>query len=268
MTDPFSLPLPGPLRARLIAAGVTDEAGMHAALEHDLELRAAFDAFLAEHEREIDGALGTALDEFLATKDSAELLALTQRAPFVLDASFVAIVEQLQREARDEGDSELDEGLQLRLDGLAQIRGQAQIALPQLLDAFTSTRSTGDMASLAQRAPAVLEAPFERAVEQLIDGCVAEGRDDEAGALRSRIETLRQIREQQQVAQESPLMRALVVFLNVHTAAEAEAVFAAAAVLDSDEAVETLAILFQGADAASQVRIDERGALLARLREG
>lgn len=266
MAHPEIPDLPESLRARLAAHGAADEQSIRAALEADPELRAEFEAFLATNSGEIDALVAEAFDAFALTRDSDELRELAERMPFLLDPSFEDLVQQAIADAAEHGEVDSVLGLQARLEGLREIRGDAP-STQELLEALVSAGDTTDLLALAQRAPAVLEDAFLAAAEQWAAEAEREGGLDLAAGIRERAEALRLVREQHELAQGSPVMQALIAFLNAPGEHEAAEVFAARRdTLDSDEAQATLDAFFQGADPESHARVEERGALLARLR--
>lgn len=261
-----SLRLPDNLRQRLIAAGVTDEASMQAALERDADLRREFELFLSENGSEIQRIAQQALEQFAAVHDSNELIALAERIPFVLEESFDEAVQQTIVEAEQFGDTELAEGLRARLQGLRQIRAQVQVALPQMLQAFASVANAGEMLELSQRAPTILDETFIDAVKQTISELEQSGQSVAAEGLRARLEGLYQVRQQRELERGSPLVQALLAFLNAHNDEEARQVYAAhTELLASAEALPMLDQVFHGADTESNARIGERRTLLVQL---
>jgi hypothetical protein len=262
----LSLTLPETLRERLIAAGVTDEVSMQAALERDAELRREFEAFLTDNGSEIQRIAQQALEQFAAVRDSNELIELAERIPFVLEESFDEAVQQTITEADQYGDTELAEGLRARLKGLRQIRAQVQVALPQMLQAFASVANAGEMLELAQRAPAILDDTFMTAVQQTITELEQSGQSVAAEGLRARLEGLYQVRQQRELERGSPLVQALLTFLNAHSDDEARQIYAEQVeLLAAADALATLDQTFHGADTDSQERISARRALLVQL---
>ncbi len=82
-----------------------------------------------------------------------------------------------------------------------------------------------------------------------------------------RLSALQLLAEQRAQAGESPVMQALIDFLNASSAEAAEAVFMQQhETLDSEEAQQILQEAFSGGDPESQERIEERQELLNNLR--
>ena len=131
MPTPFPPNLPADLQARLAAAGVRDTAGLPAALDRDPALRAAWIAFLAEHQEEIVQA---ALLAFLRAPDFDALQALAGQAPFILEDDFAETVNEVIRQAEEAAETDFAASVRLRLTGLRQIK--ADRALPPLAQAL------------------------------------------------------------------------------------------------------------------------------------
>jgi hypothetical protein len=196
-----------------------------------------------------------------------ELLTLIGQMPIVLEDHFLALVEQAIAQADKANDPMVAGRLRAQLEGLRMVKAQVEITLPQTLEAFASVRDAGELLALVQRAPFVLEERFVLAVERAIDELEGGGGMVEAAGLRVRLNALRQIRNQQEQAEQSSLMQALLNFLNAPDDQGATAIYALQyQELDSDEAVHTLEHGFAGGDPESQQRIEERTALLRHLR--
>jgi hypothetical protein len=216
----------------------------------------------------LDAAERQALALLRNLTDQQQLLSLVHQAPFVIDEPFIALVEQSLAEAKDAGDLALAGDLRARLEGLRMIKAQVQVTLPQTLEAFASVRDGGELLALGQRVPFIYEERFIDAVEGAIAELEQGGGQIEAQGLRARLDALRQIRIQREMAEQSPMMQALISFLNVATDEEAGAIFEAQRdVLDDDQAQTTLDDEFSGGDEESQQRIEERSALLRQLRQ-
>jgi hypothetical protein len=220
--------------------------------------------------------LGPGAEEMLAERtlrvlaelpNQQALLELAAQAPFVLEEAFLQRVEQRMDQAAGEGDADLAGRLRARLEGLRLIQSNVQITLPQTLEAFAAVRDAGELLALAQRAPYVLEESFAAAVEHMIAELEQAGSLQDAGALRMRLAALRELAEQRAAADASPLMQALIAFLNAHDSASARAQFVLQReLLDSDDAQILLESAFAGGDAASDQRIAERAQQLRLLR--
>lgn len=131
MPTPFPPNLPADLQARLAAAGVRDTAGLPAALDRDPALRAAWIAFLAEHQEEVVQA---ALLAFLRAPDFDALQALAGQAPFILEDDFAETINEVIRQAEEAAETDFAASVRLRLTGLRQIK--ADMALPPLARAL------------------------------------------------------------------------------------------------------------------------------------
>lgn len=78
---------------------------------------------------------------------------------------------------------------------------------------------------------------------------------------------VRELAAQRSAADQSPVMQALIAFLNAHDEAAARRVFERHHdTLDSQDAQNTIEQAFAGGNAESQQRIDERARLLRSLR--
>ncbi|MFP4439837.1 MAG: hypothetical protein ACLFVO_21590, partial [Chloroflexaceae bacterium] len=133
MSEYKPLDLPPELQARLDAAGVTDEAGLMAALHADPQLRTDFQTFVAAHQEEIFQAVW---HEFVMVNNLEELQTLAQQSPFVLEAEFLTTVEQEIERAEESGQPVLADGLRQRLAALRELRGKVSTELPPLAQAL------------------------------------------------------------------------------------------------------------------------------------
>jgi hypothetical protein len=150
---------------------------------------------------------------------------------------------------------------------LAQNQGQIDALVAEAFDAFAATRDSDELRELARGMPFLLDDAFAELVEDAIEDAEQHGDGDSAEGLRARLDGLRQIRDQHDLENGPPLVQALVAFLNAPDGTQAAAVFHERRdLLAGDEAQATLDAFFQGADPESQQRVEERSALLARLR--
>lgn len=233
---------------------------MRAADPHAAAARTDDPALIEEVERQAMALLRN-------LRDQQQLMALIAQAPFVLDDQFLAQVEAAVAQAEASGDTESAGQMRARLKGLQLVKTQIQVTLPQTLEAFASVADSGELLALAQRAPYVLEESFSLAVERAIDELEHGGGRVEAEGLRVRLDALRQLRQQRDLADESPLMQALLNFLNAHDNETAGTIYAAQReLLDTEEAQQSLDTGFAGGDPESQQRIEERARLLQTLR--
>jgi tetratricopeptide (TPR) repeat protein len=114
LSAPDEPDLPQPLvdlLERLAAAGVTDEAGLLAALEADPQLRAALWAPLVQR--------------LLAVSSGEELLDFWRALPAALEEPLAAAAEEFARQAEQAGDAALAQALRERAEGLRAIRAIA-----------------------------------------------------------------------------------------------------------------------------------------------
>lgn len=112
MTDPTQLP--ENLKRRLLAAGVQDEASLHAALEEDSELRADYERWLV---------MGI-LQRFATTVDEQALQALVDEVPFLLDDAMISSIRSAIAQAQQRGDDTNAEAMAQRLTALLRIKEQ------------------------------------------------------------------------------------------------------------------------------------------------
>jgi tetratricopeptide (TPR) repeat protein len=152
--DTESVPhAPNELQARLAAAGVTDEASLQAALEHDPQLAedyaAALQALLAENPQLM---LAAFLQEFLQVGSSADLVGFWQQVPTDMEQPFLQYTQEQIAQADAQGNTELSMALGQRLEGLRQILAQQQAAqhdpalaeLSAAIDQYLALRRTAE----------------------------------------------------------------------------------------------------------------------------
>jgi hypothetical protein len=152
---------------------------------------------------------------------------------------------------------------------LAQNQGQIDALVAEAFDAFAATRDSDELRELARGMPFLLDDAFAELVEDAIRDAERHGEAEVVDGLRARLDGLRQVRDQQDLENGPPLVQALVAFLNAPDEAAAAQLFASRReLLAGDEAQATLDAFFQGADPESQARVEQRSALLARLRVG
>lgn len=128
MTQVTQLQLPPGLQAKLAARGVTDDAGLLAAMQADTALRAEIQTFLAQNQEQIVQIL---LEDVMGVKSDEELVALAERAPFILESSFLETLARLMAAAQGRGDSAAANGLAQRLAALQRLAEMADPASAQ-----------------------------------------------------------------------------------------------------------------------------------------
>jgi hypothetical protein len=152
---------------------------------------------------------------------------------------------------------------------LAANQPQIDALVSEAFDRFLAAADSDQLDALAWEVPFLLDESFAQMVLQVAGEAQSAGDADLADGLRARLEGLDAIREQRAIAQGSPLVEALLQFLNAATDDEARALFATSQdLMTSDEAQEILDTGFQGADEESQQRIAQRSELLRTLRAG
>jgi hypothetical protein len=163
-----------------------------------------------------------------------------------------------------EGDPELRREFEAFL---AANQPQIDALVAEAFDRFMAAMDSEQLDDLAWEIPFILDDSFADMVIQVAGEARRDGDGELADALLARLDGLTHIREQREVAEGSPLVEGLLLFLNASSDEEASARFAERrALLDSDEAQEAIDTYFQGADSESQRRIEARGALLRALR--
>ncbi len=122
--------LPEDLKNRLLAAGVTDDTTLHAVLDADPDLRAAYEDWLYD----------SVVYAFASTKDREALLELSEQVPLLASDEFVEFVQRAIGKALDMGEYDDAEALRQRLDALKDIRAmkayQRQAPLARAVIAF------------------------------------------------------------------------------------------------------------------------------------
>ena len=130
MTDESSAApeLPAALQKKLAAAGVTDEAGLRAALEADPELAAEFAEFFQTHEEALQAASMLNLLTAFARADSEEALVdLWRSVPAGAEEPLMQAVEELIGQAEQADETETAAALRTRLDAFRQVHERAQV---------------------------------------------------------------------------------------------------------------------------------------------
>ena len=117
--------LPEALMNRLLAAGVEDEASLHAALETDPNLRAEYEQWL----------ISTILQAFAATVTADDLRALAKQTPILLEPAIIGAIEDAIAAARVRGDEKNATALAQRLVVLREIKTEREAQSPELIQA-------------------------------------------------------------------------------------------------------------------------------------
>ncbi len=123
--------MPEELQQRLRAAGVTDDASLHAALEHDPELRSAFEEWLGSQNPEamMQATMAALLNAFVQVQNAEQMIAFWQAVPGEMEEPFIEAVEALIAQAGQAGDQGTVEHLRSRLQGFREIRADAASTL-------------------------------------------------------------------------------------------------------------------------------------------
>jgi hypothetical protein len=205
--------------------------------------------------------------EFLTVPDSVALAELAGRAPFILDADFLVAVQGWLDEAEAAGGSDLAEGLRERLHVLHELVAQDMPSWRETIDAFADAGTSDELAALIDTNPLVRDPSFQTVIADLIVQAEELGDLDDAQALRLRLADLQHLLEQRELAGQSPLMQALLDFLNAPDNDTARTIFEQCReTLHSPDAELVISQGFAGGDPESQQRIEERAALLRLLR--
>ena len=106
--------LPGDLKNRLLAAGVKDEASLHAALDADPQLHSDYHNWL----------FTSTIQAFAAVENREALVALSERVPVLTTDEFLGSVQKAIDTALNMGDYDNAEALRQRLNALKEIRAQ------------------------------------------------------------------------------------------------------------------------------------------------
>jgi hypothetical protein len=266
--------LPDELQARLDAAGVTDQAGLEAALEADPDLKRDYLAFLEQHPELLHQAIMQhLLAAFLDVADANALAQFWQQVPLELEEPFLAAVAQAiaQAEQSPEEDApQLAEGLRKRRDGLHQLRAQQAELVAQVTQWATALAAAPDagIGPVWNDIPLELEDAVLALVEQQADTADQSGDSTQAHALRTRVAALRQVQTaRRDLADQPPVVRALLAFLQAESDDDARRVYAAQReLLQPYEAQRMLDELVGAASAELQARFQSRSDLLRTLR--
>ncbi|TAH49654.1 MAG: NACHT domain-containing protein, partial [Chloroflexota bacterium] len=147
MDENASLSLPPELQARLDAAGVHDAETLAAALEHDPELRAAYEKFLGEHRDEIAAMQMVALlTAFAQTENDAQLIEFWNQVPREMEQPFLDAAQNLIARAEANGQAESVAGFKARLDALQKMLRGAENT-PPVVSALMEFLNASDGAS-------------------------------------------------------------------------------------------------------------------------
>ncbi|MDL1898432.1 NACHT domain-containing protein, partial [Anaerolineae bacterium CFX7] len=122
MDENSPLALPPELKARLDAAGVTDEESLQAALERDPELRAQYETFLNEHRDEIFALqMAALLTAFAQTENDAQIVEFWNQVPREWKQPFLDAAQNVIAQAEANGQGENVAGFKARLEALTRI---------------------------------------------------------------------------------------------------------------------------------------------------
>jgi DNA-binding protein Fis len=268
MTQLFA-DLPADLRARLDAAGAVDARTLQQAVEQDAQLKADFEAFLAERRAAAQPQiLAQYLDAFAAVADGQQLASLWAQIPTELEQPFLDAVEQRIAAAEQSGAAEQAEGLRQRRDGLQQMLDQTSQAAERIARDVARLEAATDDQTVAEvwnQVPLELEDTFLSAAEQRLAEL---GATPEAAQLQQRIAMLREVRQQrEEFERQPPVVKAAVRFLQVERDDQARQVFAEqAALLQPYEAQQLADGLVAQAPPELRERFAGRAALLRELR--
>lgn len=223
--------LPDDLRARLLAAGAGDDAGLRALQERDPQLWHELDTYVAANQETINRAwLHHLLLAFASVPDSDALWELWQQVPSELEAQMVALVEDWVSQAEQAEDSATAAGLRARLESLRQLQQQQQALARQLESWVTRLVALDDVEQLPllwREVPPELEDALLEAGDARVDAAQAARDNRLANRLRAHLTRLRVIQAaERQVGGRPPLEQALLAFLAAEDDAAARRLFA------------------------------------------
>jgi len=223
--------LPDDLRARLLAAGASDDASLAEIQARDPELWRELDAYVAANQDTLNRAwLHHLLLSFASVPDSDGLWALWQQVPAELEDEMVAAVEDWIGQAEQAGDTTTAEGLRVRLEGLHQLQAQQRDLARQLdawVDRLAALEDMEQLPQLWREVPRDLEEAFLAAGDARVDAAQRARNNRLANHLRSRLTRLRVIQvAERQVIERPPLEQALLAFLAAEDDTAARALFA------------------------------------------
>jgi hypothetical protein len=223
--------LPDDLRARLLAAGASDDASLAEIQARDPELWRELDAYVAANQDTLNRAwLHHLLLSFASVPDSDGLWALWQQVPSELEDEMVAAVEDWIGQAEQAGDTATAEGLRVRLEGLRQLQAQQRDLARQLdawVDRLAALEDMEQLPQLWREVPRDLEEAFLAAGDARVDAAQRARNNRLANHLRSRLTRLRVIQvAERQVIERPPLEQALLAFLAAEGDTAARALFA------------------------------------------
>ncbi len=178
-------PLPEDLKNRLLAAGVQDDASLHAALDADPALREAYEDWL----------FNSVIYIFANANDREALLELSDQVPLLASDRFIDAVQKAINTALNMGDYETAEALRQRLDALKDIRAmkayQRQTPLARAVIAFV--QAPDDEAARQTYAAQREQLDTDAAEKMLLEDFEADDPKSQAH-LRRRAEFLKQLR--------------------------------------------------------------------------
>lgn len=263
--------LPDDLRARLLAAGASDDASLAEVQARDPELWRELDLYIAANQDALNRAwLHHLLLSFASVPDSDALWALWQEVPTELEHEMVVTVEDWIGQAEQAGDTTTAEGLRVRLEGLRQLQQQQQALARQIdawVDRLVALEDLELLPQLWREVPRDLEDAFLAAGDARVDAAQQARNNRLANHLRSRLTRLRVIQvAERQVIEQPPLEQALLAFLAAEDDPAARALFADRRdLLDAPSALSALEQFARSATPDLQPLIEARRALLREL---
>ncbi|MFM7582152.1 MAG: hypothetical protein ACKO9F_05415, partial [Caldilinea sp.] len=190
--------LPPDLRARLLAAGVTDDISLQTTLQHDPTLRADFEAFLQENLELLAAMqLNALLQAFAAVQDGEQMLEFWRGVPAELEQPLIEAIATLIDEANRRGDGKTADRLAVRLEEFRSIcQAAAQQQPPPVMVALRDFVQAGDEVAAAAvfSAQRALLHPYE--AQRMMDALAEQPPDDTNTAQRimARRDLLRRLR--------------------------------------------------------------------------
>ena len=130
--------MPDELKARLDAAGVSDNASLLAALKADPDLNADFQAFLESNADALATAtMNQLLQVFAAVTDGEQMVEFYRSVPSELEQPLIEAVEAIIEQATAAGDDNTVQNLTERLEVFRRLSEKGQLAdeLPPVMRA-------------------------------------------------------------------------------------------------------------------------------------
>ena len=173
------------LQARLVSAGVTDEASLQAALARDPQLRADLDS----------APIAPLVQRFVLSQNEQDMLALWRETPTEQEEPLVAAIEAAITQARQKGEDDAATALRVRLDSFQHIRERAQSQqtspLVAATQAFVAAEDWGSSQRVLEEHPELLSNEAIALLGQLALAARSQGDAHAAGRISEHADMLR-----------------------------------------------------------------------------